>query len=128
MRQLEDSISLSPKLSFKFSATVLSLSPQNCRVDPKTRVGLSSERVEILLLVAAAVAMLARRLHVPNEIGLVVAGIALALLPFSPNIELTKELLFTALLPPLIFEAAFYLHWHELHAASAWLVKDLMRI
>ena len=77
-------------------------------------MGLSLERIEILLLVAAVVAMLARRLRVPYSIGLVAAGITLALLPFSPNIELTKELLFTALLPPLIFEAAFYLHWGEL--------------
>ena len=85
------------------------------------RVGLSFERVEILLLVAAVVAMLARRLRLPYSVGLVIAGIILALLPFSPNIELTKDLLFTALLPPLIFEAAFYLHWPELR-------KDLVVI
>lgn len=58
--------------------------------------------------------MLARRLHVPYSIGLVIAGIALALLPFAPEIELTKQLIFTAFLPPLIFEAAFQLKWHEL--------------
>jgi len=77
-------------------------------------VGLSIERIEILLLVAAVVAMLARRLHVPYSVGLVCAGIALALLPFSPNIALTKQLVFTAFLPPLIFEAAFQLRWREL--------------
>jgi len=74
-------------------------------------LGLSIERIEILLLIAAVVAMLARRLHVPYSVGLVFAGIALALLPFSPNIELTKQLVFTAFLPPLIFEAAFQLRW-----------------
>lgn len=36
------------------------------------------------------------------------------MLPFSPNIELTKQLVFTAFLPPLIFEAAFQLRWREL--------------
>lgn len=77
-------------------------------------MGLSIERIEILLLIAAVVAMLARRLHVPYSVGLVFAGIALALLPFSPNIELTKQLVFTAFLPPLIFEAAFQLRWREL--------------
>ena len=77
-------------------------------------MGLSIERIEILLLIAAVVAMLARRAHVPYSIGLVLAGVALALLPFSPNIELTKQLLFTAFLPPLIFEAAFQLRWREL--------------
>ena len=58
--------------------------------------------------------MLARRLHVPYSIGLVFAGIGLALLPFSPNIELTKQLVFTTFLPPLIFEAAIQLRWREL--------------
>src|SRR5258706_10974505 len=58
--------------------------------------------------------MLARRLHVPYSIGLVFAGIALAVLPFTQNVELTKQLVFTAFLPPLIFEAAFQLSWREL--------------
>lgn len=77
-------------------------------------MGLSVETVGILLLVAAVVAMLARRLGVPYSVGLVVAGIGLALLPVSPNIELTKQLIFTVLLPPLIFEAAFQMRWREL--------------
>jgi monovalent cation:H+ antiporter, CPA1 family len=74
---------------------------------------LGVETVALLLLVAAVVAMLARRLRVPYSIGLVVAGISLALLPFAPKVELTKDLIFTVFLPPLIFEAAFYLHWAE---------------
>lgn len=65
--------------------------------------------------------MLARRLHVPYSVGLVFAGIGLALLPFSPNIELTKQLVFTAFLPPLIFEAAIQLRWRDLR-------KDLLLI
>jgi len=75
---------------------------------------LTIEQIEVLLLVAAVVAMMARRLHVPYSIGLVIAGIALALLPFSPRVELTKNLIFTAFLPPLIFEAAIHLRWREL--------------
>lgn len=72
------------------------------------------ERVEILLLIAAIVAMVARRLRVPYSIGLVAAGVALAILPFSSGIELTRKLIFTTLLPPLIFEAAFQLRWSKL--------------
>lgn len=79
-------------------------------------MGLNIETIEILLLVAAVVAMLARRIHVPYSVGLVFAGIGLALLPFTPDIELTKQLVFTAFLPPLIFEAAFQLRWRELKA------------
>lgn len=79
-------------------------------------MGLNIETIEIFLLVAAIVAMLARRVHVPYSVGLVFAGIVLALLPFTPDIELTKQLVFTAFLPPLIFEAAFQLRWRELKA------------
>ena len=75
---------------------------------------LTFETGALLLLIAAVVAMLTRRLRVPYSVGLVAAGMALALLPFSPNIPLTKDLLFTALLPPLIFEAAFGIRWEAL--------------
>ena len=77
-------------------------------------MGFSIESVEVLLLVAAVVAMVARRLRIPYSVGLVLAGITLAFMPFTPQVELTKDLIFTALLPPLIFEAALYLHWKEL--------------
>jgi CPA1 family monovalent cation:H+ antiporter len=67
-----------------------------------------------LLLVAAVVAMITRRLRLPYSVGLVTAGIILALLPHTPQITLTKELLFVVLLPPLIFEAGFHLRWNDL--------------
>lgn len=68
----------------------------------------------LLLLIAAVVAMLTRRLRLPYSVGLVAAGIVLSLLPFAPKVALTKDLIFTALLPPLLFEAAFYIHWDQL--------------
>jgi CPA1 family monovalent cation:H+ antiporter len=68
----------------------------------------------LLLLIASVVAMLTRRLHLPYSAGLVAAGMGLALLPLSPTLRLTKDLLFNALLPPLIFEAAFHLDWKQL--------------
>lgn len=68
----------------------------------------------LLLLVAAVVAMLTRRLRLPYSVGLVAAGIALALFPWAPKISLTKELIFDLLLPPLLFEAAFCLRWNQL--------------
>ena len=68
----------------------------------------------LLLLVAAVVAMLSRRLALPYSVGLVATGMILALLPLTPKINLTRELIFDALLPPLIFEAAFYLRWDRL--------------
>jgi CPA1 family monovalent cation:H+ antiporter len=69
--------------------------------------------IEFLLLVAALVAMIAKRLHLPYSVGLVVAGIGLTFVqPF--DMPFTKELVFTVLLPPLIFEAALFIPWKEL--------------
>ena len=68
----------------------------------------------VLLLIAAVVGILARRLHVPYSVGLVVAGIGLALLPWHPTVALSRELVYTGILPPLIFEAAFELRWAAL--------------
>ncbi|HUP03477.1 MAG TPA: sodium:proton antiporter [Bryobacteraceae bacterium] len=68
----------------------------------------------LLLLVAAVVAILAARLRLPYSVGLVAAGMALAVFPMAPRITLTRELIFDALLPPLLFEAAFHLRWKEL--------------
>lgn len=75
---------------------------------------LNIEKVEILLLIAAVVAIAARRLHIPYTIALVLAGAALAVSPFAPEINLSKELIFTIFLPPLIYEAALYIRWREL--------------
>ena len=72
------------------------------------------ERIEFLLLVAALVAMLARRLRIPYTVGLVLAGAGLALVPLVADFHLTTELIFSVLLPPLVFEAAFHLPWREL--------------
>lgn len=77
-------------------------------------MGISFGTGALLLLIASVVAMLTRRLHLPYSAGLVAAGMVLALSAFSPAVQLTKDLLFSALLPPLIFEAAFHLDWQQL--------------
>lgn len=82
------------------------------------------ENIEVMLLIAAVVAMLTRKLRVPYSVGLVATGIVLALFSIQLNITLTKELIFTTLLPPLIFEAAFFLHWRELKR-DFWVITTL---
>jgi CPA1 family monovalent cation:H+ antiporter len=67
-----------------------------------------------LLLVASLVAMVTRRLNLPYSVGLVTAGLALALLPYGVRLHLTPELIFTVFLPPLIFEAAIQIPWRPL--------------
>ncbi len=72
------------------------------------------ERVEFLLLIAALVAMVARRVRIPYTAILVIVGIALSLFSFAPEMDLSKELIFTVLLPPLIFEATLFIRWRDL--------------
>ncbi len=66
---------------------------------------------------AALVALVARRFRLPYTVGLVVAGVALASVGVMKGFPLTKELIFRAFLPPLIFEAAFFIRWKELKAS-----------
>ncbi|MCW3096536.1 MAG: nhaP [Chthonomonadaceae bacterium] len=75
---------------------------------------LNIERLVVLLLVAATVSMLGRKLRLPYTVGLVLTGSALALSPLSLDIALTRSLIFTAFLPPLIFEAALQIPWKEM--------------
>ena len=75
---------------------------------------LNIERLVLLLLVAAAVSMLGRKLRLPYTVGPVLTGVALVFSPLSLDIRLTKALIFTAFLPPLIFEAALQIPWREL--------------
>jgi CPA1 family monovalent cation:H+ antiporter len=82
---------------------------------------LSLERIEIMLLLAAIVAMLARQLRLPYTVGLTLAGIGIALAHLSFDLTLTKELIFSAFLPPLIFEATLHLEWRELRADAGLL-------
>ena len=76
----------------------------------------------VLLLVASLVGIFARRLHVPYSVGLVVAGIGMALLPWHPSVSLSRELVYNGILPPLIFDAAFQLRWEALRRNLALIV------
>jgi CPA1 family monovalent cation:H+ antiporter len=84
-------------------------------------VGIPFDAGAILLLLAAVVAIVTRRLRLPYSAGLVAAGMVLALFTFAPQVRLTKTLLFTALLPPLVFEAAFNIDWKRLRSDFALL-------
>ncbi len=65
----------------------------------------------LVLLTASLVAIVSRRLKLPYSVGLVIAGIALALIPNAIELPLTRDLIFNIFLPPLIFEAALHLEW-----------------
>jgi CPA1 family monovalent cation:H+ antiporter len=67
-----------------------------------------------LLIVAILVALAARRLHLPYTVGLVATGMVLAFLPLPPGPVLTHDFIYVVVLPPLLFEAAISIRWHEL--------------
>lgn len=67
-----------------------------------------------LLVAAIFVALIARRLRLPYTVGLVVTGIALALLQIEKGGFLTHDFIFDVILPPLLFEAAINIHWQPL--------------
>ncbi len=68
----------------------------------------------IILSLAALVAILSRRIHLPYTVALVVVGLALSLVPTPITIDLSSELILTLLVPPLIFEATLNLKWEIL--------------
>ena len=74
------------------------------------------ERIAFLLLVVCLIAMIGRRLRLPYTVGLVASGALLSATGLLSGVALTQELIFSAFLPPLIFEAAFYIPWKDLRA------------
>lgn len=71
-------------------------------------------RLLSLLAVAILVAILVRRLKLPYTVGLVAAGFGLVAFHFDLGVRLTREVIFDAILPPLLFEAAINIPWREL--------------
>ncbi len=66
-----------------------------------------------LLLIVSLVAIAVQRFRISYTVALVVVGLLITLQ--SPlKIELTPELILALLLPPLVFEAAFQLNFHDL--------------
>lgn len=82
----------------------------------KAMTGFPLASIGIFLMVACLIAMLSRRLGLPYVAGLVIAGILIAFLPNSPEMPLSRDLIFNILLPPLVFEAALQLEWQRFRA------------
>src|SRR6266496_2161355 len=74
----------------------------------------------LLLLIASAVAVVARRLRIPYTVGLVLIGLALSLLAPTQT-KISPQIILALLVPPLIFEAAFHLRWDDLRR-DFWLI------
>src|SRR5882757_6865639 len=67
----------------------------------------------VLLAVLVAAALIARRLNTAPSIVLVIAGVALAIVPGLPRMELAPEFVLLVILPPLIYSAGVAMSWRE---------------
>jgi monovalent cation/hydrogen antiporter len=71
-------------------------------------------QILVLLLIAiAAVAIVAARLKIPSAILLVITGVALALLPGLPAVQIAPDVLLLLVLPPVIYSSAVAMSWRE---------------
>src|SRR3712207_4715447 len=69
-----------------------------------------------LLVAVAGLALLARLLHIPYPIFLVIGGLVIGFLPGVPNIELPPDMVLLIFLPPLLYAAAFFTSLRDLRA------------
>jgi monovalent cation:H+ antiporter, CPA1 family len=120
--QIDDPL---PNTSVTLPATVLGVRPavsasgairrKSVLAAPGSRLRMDSDLSQLgfLLFVSALVAMLMQRLRMPYTVGLVLAGMALYFLHISIKWHLSKDLIFSVFLPPLVFEAALFIDWRE---------------
>src|SRR5579863_9896449 len=66
-----------------------------------------------LPIVIVAVSVLAKRLRTPPAILLVLAGVALALIPGLPTVKLAPDFVLLFVLPPVIYSSAVAMSWRE---------------
>ena len=69
-----------------------------------------------LLAVVTALAALAERIRISSPILLVLAGIAIGLIPGLPQIGLHPEVIILVFIPPLVYEAAWNTSWVDFKA------------
>src|SRR3954465_12827211 len=67
----------------------------------------------ILLGLAVAFALLARRARGPYPVGPVLGGLALSPIPDTPQIHLHPDIIFYGVLPPLLYSAAWFTSWRD---------------
>ena len=69
-----------------------------------------------LLTAVAGLVMPSNVFRVPYPVFLVLAGLALALIPIVPDIELPPDLVLLVFLPPILYSAAFFSSPRDLRA------------
>ncbi len=73
----------------------------------------SLQTLLLLVAVLVVVALVAQRLRLAPPILMVIAGIAMALVPGLPRFELSPEFVLLFVLPPVIYSAGVSMSWRE---------------
>jgi CPA1 family monovalent cation:H+ antiporter len=73
----------------------------------------SLQTIVLLVAVLIVVALAAQRLRISPPVLMVIAGIALALVPGLPTFELSPELVLLFVLPPVIYSSGVSMSWRE---------------
>ena len=74
--------------------------------------------VVILLAVVTALAQVTEKIKVPYPILLVLAGIAIGLVPGLPHITLDPDTVFLLFQPPSLYQAAWCTSWPDMKSAG----------
>lgn len=71
------------------------------------------EVILILMAVLAALSSVTNKLKIPYPVLLVIAGLIIGFIPGIPDINVPPDLIFLIFLPPLLYDAAGNVSWHE---------------
>src|ERR1700722_772361 len=71
------------------------------------------ETILCLLMAVAALATLARRLHLAEPIPLVLGGLALGFIPAVADVDFPPKIVFLLFIPPLVFLGAYLTPWRD---------------
>jgi Na+/H+ antiporter len=75
-----------------------------------------AEVVCTLLIVVATLAIVAKKVALPYPVLLVIGGLVLGFVPGLPAVQLSPEIVFLFLLPPLLYPAAVFTSWRDFRA------------
>ena len=74
------------------------------------------ELILLLMAVVLALELVARRIRMPPAAAFILGGIALALIPDTPDVELDPDLALVLFLPPLLLASAYFTDWRDFRA------------
>ncbi|WP_236652887.1 Na+/H+ antiporter [Chitinophaga vietnamensis] len=91
------------------------LTATHTRIKPFNQLLMHETLLLVLSLITgvAFLVILAQRLRISTPIFLVLGGLAASFVPGVPSIRINPDLVFLILLPPILFEAAWFTSWKE---------------